>query len=54
VGEGSEVKTYSDGGKDILELVYESNKPGVIDVDAVEVQVSIPRLVPRGCWGLGC
>jgi hypothetical protein len=38
--------TYSYGGKNILELVYECNKPWVIDVDAVN-RISIPR-----CEGL--
>ena len=51
-GEGT---TYSDCGKDILELVDEGDKPGVIDIDAAEAMVSIQgrRRLPRGAAGIG-
>jgi hypothetical protein len=54
-GDCGEGTTYSDCGKDILELVDEGNKPGVIDIDATEAVVSIQgrRLLPRGAAGIG-
>jgi ubiquinone biosynthesis protein Coq4 len=35
--------TYSDCGKDILELVHERNQPGVVHVDAVHRLASDTR-----------
>jgi hypothetical protein len=54
-GDCGEGTTYSDGGKDILELVDEGNKPRVIDINATEVVVSIQgaHLLPRGAAGTG-